>query len=392
MRSEPDAPALERAIPLCVPEIQGNEWKYVKECLDTNWVSSAGSYVDRFERAVADYTGARYAVATVNGTAALHVAVLAAGVEPGDEVLVPTLSFIAPANAVRYAGAWPVFMDAEPLYWQMDPGKVKDFLEKECLWEKGRLLNKSTCRRIKAVLPVHILGHPCDMDPLLGLARRYHLAVIEDAAESLGARYKGRRAGCLGDIAVLSFNGNKIITAGGGGMILTNHEGWADRARYWAAQAKNDSEEGIHGEIGYNYRLTNIQAALGCAQMERLDHHIAAKRRIAAAYAQALEPLSWITPMPEAEWAFSIFWMYTVLIKQDRMDRREVLRRLAEARIQARPLWQPLHRSGAHRDCQAYRCESAEQLNERAVSLPCSVGLSESDQLSVLAELSRLCP
>lgn len=175
-------------------------------------------------------------------------------------------------------------------------------------------------------------------------------------------------------------------------MVLTDREDWASRVRSLTAQAKSDSEEGVHDEIGYNYRLTNIQAALGCAQMERLDHHVAAKRRIAAAYGQALEPLSWITPMREAEWAFSIFWMYTVLIEQDRVDSREVLRRLRDAKIEARPLWQPLHRSRAHQDCQSYRCESAEQLNQKAISLPCSVGLSESDQLSVLSEISRLCP
>ncbi len=392
MRFEPAAPALEGVIPLCVPELDGNEWSYIKECLDANWISSAGPYVDRFEEAVAGYLGARYAVATVNGTAALHIAILAAGVEADDEVLVPTLSFIAPANAVRYVGAWPVFMDAEALCWQMDAGKVKDFLEKECVWENGKLLNKSTRRRIKAVLPVHILGHPCDMDPLLELARKYNLAVIEDAAESLGAQYKGRKAGRLGDIACLSFNGNKIITTGGGGMILTDNEAWASRARYLTVQAKNDSAEGVHDEIGYNYRLTNIQAALGCAQMERLDHHIAAKRRIAAAYTQALEPLSGILPMREAEWAFSIFWMYTALIEQARFsDSREFLRRLGDVKIEARSLWQPLHLSRAHQDCQSYRCEWAEQLNKRAICLPCSVGLSPSDQLSVIAEISRLC-
>ncbi|MGQ9591340.1 MAG: LegC family aminotransferase [Candidatus Zipacnadales bacterium] len=385
----PGAVAPDGGIPLCVPEIRGNEWKYIKECLDTNWVSSVGPFVDRFERLVRDYVGAKYAVATSNGTAALHTALLVAGVQPDDEVLVSTLTFIAPANAIRYCGAWPVFIDAEPDYWQMDWQKLVDFLEEECAWRDGGLYNKSTARRVKAILPVHILGHPCDMDPILELGRKYNLVVVEDAAESLGAMYKGRMVGHLGDIACLSFNGNKVITAGGGGMILTDNEAWAGRAKYLTTQAKDDPFEYIHHEIGYNYRLTNIQAAVGCAQMELLDEYIASKRRIAATYAEAFGDICGITPMVEARWAFSIFWLYTVLVnaREYGRDRRDLIGMLGSQQIQARPLWKPLHCVPAHSSSQAYHCEVAERLWQDGLSLPSSVGIGERDLERVIGAI-----
>jgi len=378
---EPGAPVTEGTIPLCIPEIRGNEWKYIKECLDTNWVSSVGPFVDRFERELASYVGTRYAVATVNGTAALHIALLVAGVQPDDEVLVSTLTFISPANAIRYVGGWPVFVDAEPEYWQMDPQKVVGFLEKECQWRDGFLYNKTTGRRIKAILPVHILGHPCDMDPILEIAH-----VIEDATESLGAKYKGRMVGHLGDIACFSFNGNKIITTGGGGMIVTDNETWAKRAKYLTTQAKDDPLEYVHNEIGYNYRLTNIQAAMGVAQLEKLEEHITTKRRIAETYTQTVRNIPGLTPMREAEWAFSIFWMYTILVDkaQCSVGSRDLLRALAKYKIQARPLWQPVHLSRAHQDGVLLDCPVAERLNRDAISLPCSVGLTDTDQQRVV--------
>lgn len=376
---EPGAPALKGFIPLCVPEIRGNEWKYIKECLDTNWVSSVGPFVDRFERMVADYVGAKYAVATVNGTAALHIALLVAGVQPDDEVLVSTLTFIAPANAIRYVGAWPVFIDAEPDYWQMDPQKVVDFLEKECRWRKGALYNRATGRRVRAILPVHILGHPVDMDPILEVARKYHLVVIEDAAESLGAKYKGQPVGQLGDIGCFSFNGNKIITTGGGGMVVTDNREWAQRARYLTTQAKDDPLEYIHSEIGYNYRLTNIQAAMGVAQMEKLDEYVDAKRRIATAYRQGLREVPGVIPMQEAPWALSTFWMFTMLVDERKygIDSRTLIRRLAERQIQTRPLWQPMHRSRAHLHICSEDNWVADRIHQKAVSLPSSVSLTD---------------
>lgn len=379
---EPGAPVEQGSIPLSVPEIRGNEWKYVKECLDEGWVSSVGAFVDRFERDLAAYVGREYAVAAVSGTAALHIALLVAGVEPDDEVLVSTLTFIAPANAVRYIGAWPVFIDAEPDFWQLDPQKVKSFLENECRWINGELRNKTTGRRIKAILPVHILGHPVDIDPILEIASSYNLVVVEDATESLGAMYKGRMVGRLGDIACFSFNGNKIITTGGGGMIVTDNEAFARKAKYFTTQAKDDAVEYIHQEIGYNYRLTNIQAAIGCAQMEQLNDYISAKRSIAASYTEKLKDIAGITPMREAPWADSIYWLYTILLDEEvfMKSSRQLMHDLAGLGIQARPLWQPLHLSPAHSGSQSYQCVVAEELNKSALSLPCSTGLS-TDQL-----------
>ncbi len=362
-----------------MPQIRGNEWQYIKECLDTGWVSSVGGFVDRFERMVAEYLGARYAVATINGTAALHVAVLVAGVKPDDEVLVSDLTFVAPANAVRYAGAWPVFVDADRTTWEMDSDKVASFLDTQCRWQGGRLHNKATGRPVTAILPVHILGHPVDLGPILEKARQYGLVVIEDASEALGSRYHGDRVGHLADIACLSFNGNKIITTGGGGMIVTDREEWAERARYLTTQAKDDPVEYVHHAIGYNYRLTNVSAAMGVAQMEQLDSFLAAKRRIAAWYREHLGNVPGVTHPPEAAWARSTFWMYTILIDRARYGcgSRELLGRLEDLGIESRPLWHPLHRLPPYRDCQAGRIEVADELYETALSIPCSVGISE---------------
>ena len=375
---EPGAPSPEGVIPLTVPEIRGNEWRYVKECLDTGWVSSVGSFVDRFEKEMAALAGTKRAVAVVNGTSALHVALRVAGVKPDDEVLVSTLTFIAPANAIRYVGAWPVFIDAEPDYWQMDPRRVADFLKDQCHLKKGELRNRATGRRVKAIIPVHILGHPVDMKPILELARKFKLVVIEDATESLGSKYRGRPTGSLADLACFSFNGNKIITTGGGGMITTDNETWARHAKHLTTQAKADPIEYIHDEIGYNYRLTNLHAAMGCAQLEQLGNYVAKKRQIAETYLAALKDVPGVTPMKEAPWAFSNFWMFTIRIdaRQTDVNSRQLLKALAEKKIQSRPLWQPIHLSPAHADCQPQSCPIAEALYENCLSLPCSVGLS----------------
>jgi perosamine synthetase len=385
--SKPASPAVQQIIPLSVPEISGNEWKYIKECLDTGWVSSVGPFVERFEGAVAEFVGTKFAVATVNGTAAIHIALKIAGVEAGDEVLISAITFIAPANAIRYLGAYPVFIDAEPKYWQMDPEKVADFLKNSCQVRDGALYNSTTGRRVKAIVPVHVLGHPVDLDPILEIARKFSLAVVEDATESLGAKYHGRMVGNLGQIACFSFNGNKIITTGGGGMIVTNNEAWARHAKYLTTQAKDDPLEYIHHEVGYNYRLTNLLAAMGCAQMELLPSFIDRKREIASRYAKQLDEIPGITTMPEAPWAFSTHWLYTVLIDAQvfGMDSRALLRFLAKESVQSRPLWQPLHRSQALKDCGKFICPNADRLNRDAISLPCSAGLSNED-LQVVIE------
>jgi perosamine synthetase len=387
-----EAPPLDGFIPLSVPEIRGNEWRYVKDCLDTSWVSSVGSYVDRFEKMVAQQVGAEHAVATVNGTSALHVALLVAGVQPGDEVLVSTLTFIAPVNAIRYVGAWPIFIDAEPAYWQMDSARVVDFLERGCRWSDGALYNRQTGRRVTAVIPVHILGHPVDLDPILGVTKKFGLKVIEDATEGLGAAYKGRDLGCLGDIACFSFNGNKIITTGGGGMLVTGNEEWARKAKYLTTQAKDDPIEYVHGEVGYNYRLTNLLAAVGCAQMEQLASYVATKRQTATRYSDKLQNVPGIIPMRNASWATSTFWMYTILIDEKTygMDSRTLMRTLASRKIQCRPLWQPIHQSRAHASKDMAAMPVAEQLALQALSLPCSVGITEYEQDRVIDALMEL--
>lgn len=384
---EPGAPPAGGAIPLCVPEIRGNEWAYVKECLDTGWVSSVGSFVTRFEAMVAARAGTAHAVATVNGTAALHVALLLAGVEPDDEVVVSTLTFIAPVNAVRYAGAWPVLVDVEPAHWQMDPARLAEFLERGCEWRGGALRNRATGRRVRAVVPVHVLGHPVEMDAVLEVAGRFGLPVIEDATESLGARYRGRPVGSLGDASCFSFNGNKLVTTGGGGMIATGREEWARRARYLTTQAKDDPLEYVHGEVGFNYRLTNVQAAMGVAQMEQVDAYLARKREIAETYGRAFAEVEGIEPMREAPWAESAWWLYTVRVDAERfgMDSRALLRALAAAGIQTRPLWQPVHLSPAHPDAFHMGCPVAEALARDCLSLPCSVGLTPEQQERVVA-------
>jgi perosamine synthetase len=311
---------------------------------------------------------------------------LVAGVRPEDEVLVSDLTFVAPANAVRYAGAHPVFIDVEPNYWQMDPELVQEFLDKRCVWREGALFNRITGRRIRAVLPVHILGHPVRMRPIWELARKYELHIIEDATEGLGAEYEEQPVGSLADVGCLSFNGNKLITTGGGGMIVTNRDDWAQRARYLTTQAKDDAVEYVHNEIGYNYRLTNIQAAMGVAQMEMLDGYIASKRAIAAGYENGFQSFRGIQPMQEAPWAHSVYWMYTISLSENDygMNARALMQLFAAAGIQTRPLWQPLHLSRAHQGAQIMGGSVAEDLWRNALSLPCSVGLTMPEQQRVV--------
>jgi|SRR5215831_4636194 len=378
------------SIPLSVPEIRGNEWKYVKDCLDSGWVSSAGEYVTRFEKMIAQSVGVSSVVATTNGTSALHIALLVSGVVPDDEVLVSTLTFIAPVNAIRYAGAWPVLIDAEPQYWQIDPQKLSDFLKKNCIVSGGELRNRRTGRAVKAVLAVDILGHPADIDAVSSVAREFGLVVVEDASQCLGAKYKGRPVGSLGDIACFSFNGNKIVTTGGGGAIVTSNSEWAAKARYLSTQAKDDSVEFVHGAIGYNYRLTSIQAAIGCAQIEMLGEYVEKKKDIASRYQGGLGETSGIRHMPQAPWAESIFWLYTVLVDEKRfgMTSRSLIGELKERGIESRPLWQPMHRSPVHCRAEATRCETADWLCASAVSLPSSVGLSQSDQDYVIEAIN----
>jgi perosamine synthetase len=372
-------------IPNAVPFLGGNEWRYLKECLDTNWVSSVGPFVEKFEAGIAAYCDVRHAIATVNGSAALHVALAAAGVGRDDEVLVPALTFVATANAVAYCGARPVFMDVVPSTWTLDPAKVEDFLHRECQVKDGRVVNRATGRVVRAVLPVHLYGHPADLDALAEVCGRLPLQLVEDSAEALGARYKGRRVGAHGLVGCLSFNGNKIITSGSGGMVLTNDDALARRVRSLTTQARLDGPDWVHGEVGYNYRLSNLHAALGLAQLEQLDRFLAAKRETAGAYTAAFRSIDGVTPLAEQPWAESSFWMYSVLLDPPAFGPvHDVIRAAAAAGVQLRPLWFPLQRQPAFAGCQAYRVEVADALHAHGVSLPCSVGITPAERETVI--------
>lgn len=387
---EPGAP-FKDFIPLSVPSIEGNEWKYLKECLSTNWVSSAGPFVEKFEEAIANYLGIKYAIATINGTSALHIALKLSRIEEGDEVIVSDLTFVAPANAIKYLGAFPVFIDAEEKYFQMDIQKLEDFIKKECQFKNGFLVNKHTKRKIRAILPVHILGGVCEIEKIMELAKNYGLEVIEDSTECLGAKYKNKFAGTFGKIGVLSFNGNKIITTGAGGMIITNDENIAKKARYLTTQAKDDPVEFIHNEIGYNYRMPNICAALGLAQLENLEKFIERKRKIAKKYNNEFKKLDFIKTPEEAPETFNTFWLYTIYLKEKSpLNRTALMKKLEEKKIQTRPLWQPMHLLPYFNDCYYTDCSISEKLKKNSLSLPCSVNLKTESQEYVIEQILKI--
>lgn len=394
LSEQPGAGPVDGLIPLSVPEFRGNEWRYVKECLDTGWVSSVGPFVDRFEKGIAAYTGARYAVAAVNGTAALHIALKAVGLKPDEEVIVSNLTFVAPVNAIRYCQAHPIFVDVDPDTWQIDATKVARFLEEECQIKGGECFNRRSGRRVRAILPVHILGLPCEMDRIVNLAGEYGLLVVEDAAEALGVRFKGQHVGTFGDAGVISFNGNKIITTGGGGVVVTNDPKCAEYVRYLTTQAKDDPLEYFHQEVGYNYRLTNIQAALGVAQLEQLNGFIARKKAIASKYTEALSNLVPVTLMPSPPHSEPTYWLYTILLGPETtlVRRKEVVRLMQDKGVGVRPLWHTIHNLPPFEGCQAYDICHSIRLYERGLSLPCSVGLTDEEQrrcVSVLKDVLR---
>ncbi len=372
-------PSKPAPIPLCEPSLTGREREYVDECLRTGWVSTAGPFVNRFEAAFAERLGMPEAVAVASGTAAIHLALLAAGIQPEDEVLVSSMTFIAPANAVRYAGAWPVFIDAEPGCWQMDLRIVREFLDEDCQQTTRGLINRATGRRVTAMLPVHILGHPVDMDGVMEIAAEYGLKVIEDSTESLGAFCRARPAGTIGHVGCFSFNGNKLITSGGGGMVVSSDPQILKTIRHLSTQAKEPGNEYIHDRIGFNYRLTNLQAALGFAQLEQVDEFLQKKRAVAEIYLSELRGVPGIEFQAEAAWARSAWWLFTILADSS----RELITALAAEGVSSRPLWQPMHRSAPHAGSFALPCPVADRLFERGVSLPSSVSLSPGDQRRV---------
>lgn len=381
-------------IPLSVPVIQGNEWVYVKECLDTGWVSSAGRFVDRFEREAAQFTGAKHAVACASGTAALHVALRIAGVVADDEVIVPTVTFIASINSVRYVDAHPVFMDCDR-YYNLDTEKTRDFILRETVFRDGHTYNRQTNRHIAAVMPVHVFGNAIWLDELLPLCRERNIRVIEDAAESVGTKYttgefKGHHTGAIGDIGCLSFNGNKIITTGGGGMLLTNHREYADRAKYLTTQAKDDEVRFLHNDVGYNYRLTNVQAAIGVAQLEQLPKCLDLKWKNYSAYKAEVDVIPGLHLAEVPDCAANNHWMYALQIDaaQYGLDREQLMARMAQNQIQTRPLWQLNHLQRPYTNFQHYRIDRAKHLLDITLNLPCSVDLTPA-QIQRVIEVLR---
>ncbi len=382
-------------IPLSVPEISGNEWKYVKECLDTGWVSSVGKFVDRFEQEICRFTGAEHAVACVNGTAALHIALILAGVQAEDEVLVPTLTFIAPINTVRYVGAVPVFFDCDD-YYNFDVEKLATFLKKETYRKKGQLFNKTTHRRIRAILPVHIFGNALRLEELMTLAAEYDLKVIEDATESLGTvyssgKYAGKATGTIGDFGTLSFNGNKIITTGGGGMILTNDEELARKAKYLTTQAKDDALHYIHHEIGFNYRLNNVQAAIGVAQLEQLPEFLKVKKKNYDLYQELLKEIPGLQLAPLPDYAENNRWLYALQIDEQQygLNRDQLMEKFLVNGVQVRPIWYLNHWQKPYRNFQTYHIEKAPALFTKTLNLPSSVNLKQTEIEEIIAILKK---
>lgn len=385
---------MSKFIPLSEPNIGGHAWKYVRKCLDTGWVSSAGGFVETFEQKICDFTGARSAAAVVNGTSGLQVALQLAGVQAGDEVIVPTLTFIAPINAVRYLNAEPVFMDCDD-FMNIDPVKTAEFLETRCRKTPKGTINITTGRRVKAVLPVHIFGNPCDMAAIMPLARKYGLKVIEDATESLGAyyttgKYKGKHTGTIGDFGVYSFNGNKIITTGSGGMLVTPDKKMAEKAKYLTTQAKDDAVRYVHNEVGYNFRLTNIQAALGVAQLEQLPAFIRRKKANYCAYKKLLSGLPGVELLGVPAGTEPNYWFYSLLVDKSvfGLDREGLMNSLSKAGIQSRPVWYLNHLQRPYKSSQVFKIRRAQWFIDRVLNVPCSTGLTDK-QVSRVVEVVR---
>jgi perosamine synthetase len=362
-------PVGQRRIPVAEPALVGHESEYVADCLATNWISSTGRYVSAFENAFAEYCGVAHAVACANGTVALHVALLAEEVGPGDEVIVPSLTYVATANCVRYCGATPVFVDSERSSWNLDP----------------ELLEELITERTKGIVAVHLYGHPADMDPILELARRRGLFVIEDAAEAHGARYRDRVVGSLGTTAIFSFYGNKIITTGEGGMVVTNDSAKAEQIRILKGQGQDPERRYWFPVVGYNYRLTNVAAAIGLAQLERIDWHIERRRENAAWYRDELQNLDWLELSPELPWAQNAYWMTCGLVSPDGpVSRDDLIAALAARGVETRPFFYPLHALPPYRESAAARAfPIADDLAARGLNFPSSALLTADDVMYI---------
>lgn len=361
-------------MPLHAPEFIGNEKKYVTECIDSNFVSSIGVFVNRFEEMLVEVTGAKYAVVCVNGTAALHICLIIAGVEQNDEVLIPSLTFVATANAVKYIGAVPHFVDSNERSLGIDPDKLAIYLQKTAEVKGGCCYNRITGARIRAIIPVHIFGHPVDMDALNDVCGKYNITVIEDAAESLGSYYKGKHTGNFGKVSALSFNGNKIITTGGGGAILTNDEKYARLAKHLTTTAKAQHAWAFyHDMVGYNYRMPAINAALGCAQLEMIPKFIEKKRLLAEIYQDAFRNFQEVRFFTEPQYAKSNYWLNALILDEKyAASRNDILKVTNENGIMTRPVWTLLHKLPMYAGCPRMNLDCAESLENRIINIPSS--------------------
>ncbi len=351
----------DKFIPVAEPLLQGNEIEYVTDCLKTGWISSLGKYVRDFEQGFADYCGMQYGIATSNGTVAIHLLAATLNLGPGDEVIMPSLTYVATANGIQYTGATPIFVDSEPDTWNVDPAKVVEAITPHT----------------KAIFAVHLYGHPADMDLLREIAQAHNLLLLEDAAEAHGAYYKGKRVGSLGDASIFSFYGNKIITTGEGGLIATNNKEWAERAFFLENQGRYSSDPYWHPEIAYNYRMTNLQAAIGVAQLEKIDDMLAIRRQNAAYYNKRLAEIAGpaLTLPPEAEWATNVYWMYSVIIGDKfGMSRDKLRAKLHQANIETRPFFYPVHTLPMYNTGQSLPL--AEDLAKRGLNLPSGATLT----------------
>lgn len=382
----------DKFIPLSVPNLKGNELKYVTTAVETEWVSTAGPYVNDFEKKIAEYVGTPGAVSCQNGTAGLHIALMLSGVTREDAVIVPTLTFIAAVNPVKYIGAEPIFMDCDDSLC-IDPVKLERFCREECDFTDGKLVDKASCKHIKAVTVVHVFGNMADMEAIMPIAHKYNLKVVEDATEALGTyytegAYKGKYAGTIGDIGVYSFNGNKIITTGGGGMIVSNDADTLAHAKHLTTQAKADEANFIHDEIGYNYRMTNLQAALGIAQLEQLEDFIAVKAQNYERYKAGVEKIAGLSLLPFRKGIRTNHWFYSVVCHDDYASSRdEIILKLKENSIQSRPIWGLISEQKPYQGSREYQIDVAKDYWKRVVNVPCSTNLSADDVDRVLGLL-----
>jgi perosamine synthetase len=377
-------------IPLSVPHINGNEWKYVKDCLDTGWISSAGSYVNQFEQMVADFVGAKYGVACMNGTVGLHIAQILAGVTSEDYVIAPNITFIATLNAIKYTGATPILIDVNSSDWQMDLDLLDNYLEENTKLKQTELgvfsFHNSTQKRVKAIMPVHVLGNIGNVDRLVEIAKKYNLEIIEDSTEALGSFYKGKHAGTIGKFGVFSFNGNKIISTGGGGVIVTDDEELSKKAKHLTTQAKASQMEYIHDEIGFNYRLVNVLAAIGVAQMEEFPNLLANKRKMDDFYRNELTGVGDVEFQNVSTDVSANCWLFT--FKTNQM--RGLLEFLNSNGVQSRPFWMPMNQLVMfEKEIYVQKEDHSSKIYETCISIPSSAGITQEQMKEVVTKIKE---